>query len=379
MDEDKDTHTLALTNSVYEKKSITTFECVRFYDREYTWIDYPNYDAKIITLTESIVTDNTRHDDDNNNNKWAQPNITNQCANKAPDIKIYLNMLWKIPLSVIAESIEKSIEDDEYDDTNENYQRTFKKNYMDIFRGRSTVFFKNESGTHSMYSISLVELGTNMPIVLWTQQSYCVNNGKKIVYEYKDDMLYPLNPYGRTGIANRGVLGNWGPNFTAEPIITRLSSDRQFLEMIIVKKSTKNSQDIHERTVDPGEKINDLILQELDDTFLTKNKKSKNNVKTDITSLLKKKYIYKGYVDDPRNTDNSWIETSVYHAHIHNSNYLKNVVFKNNGNVSWIKIAEKNGDEFEFVEDYEPEIKEVLPYMHSQYINFIKKAIDNIN
>ena len=28
--------------------------------------------------------------------------------------------------------------------------------------------------------------------------------------------------------------------------------------------------------------------------------------------------IYSGIVDDPRNTDNAWMETSVYHLHIEN-------------------------------------------------------------
>lgn len=32
---------------------------------------------------------------------------------------------------------------------------------------------------------------------------------------------YPLNPVGRTGIVGRGVLGRWGPNHAADPIVTR--------------------------------------------------------------------------------------------------------------------------------------------------------------
>lgn len=31
----------------------------------------------------------------------------------------------------------------------------------------------------------------------------------------------PLNPRGRTGISGRGVLGKWGPNHAADPIVTR--------------------------------------------------------------------------------------------------------------------------------------------------------------
>lgn len=31
----------------------------------------------------------------------------------------------------------------------------------------------------------------------------------------------PLNPVGRTGLIGRGVLGKWGPNHAADPIVTR--------------------------------------------------------------------------------------------------------------------------------------------------------------
>lgn len=31
----------------------------------------------------------------------------------------------------------------------------------------------------------------------------------------------PLNPRGRTGLRGRGVLGRWGPNHAADPIVTR--------------------------------------------------------------------------------------------------------------------------------------------------------------
>lgn len=31
----------------------------------------------------------------------------------------------------------------------------------------------------------------------------------------------PFNPVGRTGIIGRGLLGRWGPNHAADPIVTR--------------------------------------------------------------------------------------------------------------------------------------------------------------
>ena len=39
------------------------------------------------------------------------------------------------------------------------------------------------------------------------------------MYSVKDGR--PLNPVGRTGLAGRGILGKWGPNHAADPIVTR--------------------------------------------------------------------------------------------------------------------------------------------------------------
>jgi ADP-ribose pyrophosphatase len=37
----------------------------------------------------------------------------------------------------------------------------------------------------------------------------------------------PLNPIGRTGLSGRGILGRWGPNHAADPIITRWKRNRE--------------------------------------------------------------------------------------------------------------------------------------------------------
>ncbi len=42
----------------------------------------------------------------------------------------------------------------------------------------------------------------------------------------------PLNPHGRTGLRGRGLLGNWGPNHAADPIVTRLHPVDKYLEMV---------------------------------------------------------------------------------------------------------------------------------------------------
>ncbi|XP_009637201.2 ADP-ribose pyrophosphatase, mitochondrial-like, partial [Egretta garzetta] len=43
---------------------------------------------------------------------------------------------------------------------------------------------------------------------------YVVENGR------------PRNPVGRTGLTGRGLLGRWGPNHAADPVVTRWKRDR---------------------------------------------------------------------------------------------------------------------------------------------------------
>jgi len=46
----------------------------------------------------------------------------------------------------------------------------------------------------------------------------------------------PLNIRGRTGLKGRGVLGRWGPNHAADPIVTRWAVDERG------EKITKNNK-----------------------------------------------------------------------------------------------------------------------------------------
>lgn len=43
------------------------------------------------------------------------------------------------------------------------------------------------------------------------------------LYEVRDK--YPLNPFGRTGIKGRGILGRYGPNHAADPVVTKWKRD----------------------------------------------------------------------------------------------------------------------------------------------------------
>ncbi|KAF6768328.1 ADP-ribose pyrophosphatase mitochondrial [Paragonimus kellicotti] len=81
-----------------------------------------------------------------------------------------------------------------------------------------------------------------------------------------DSNRIPLNPRGRTGICGRGSLGRWGPNHAADPIVTSRPNDSCAYD-------------------------------------------------TKAELLKMPQVIYSGYVDDPRNTDNAWMETIAVNFH----------------------------------------------------------------
>jgi len=54
----------------------------------------------------------------------------------------------------------------------------------------------------------------------WNQNDGVVNR-VSFHGEYKLMDGLPQNPIGRTGLTGRGLLGRWGPNHAADPIVTR--------------------------------------------------------------------------------------------------------------------------------------------------------------
>lgn len=120
-----------------------------------------------------------------------------------------------------------------------------------------------------------------------------------------DENGYPLNPKGPTGLSGRGILGKWGANFAADPIITQVEDG--YLKMIAIKRSTGEDA-LPGGMADPGESRQATASRELDE-------ESSAQLNLDDAVL-----VYQGYVDDPRNTDNSWMETDAYHLHVEGFN-----------------------------------------------------------
>ncbi|XP_057553816.1 transient receptor potential cation channel subfamily M member 2 isoform X2 [Hippopotamus amphibius kiboko] len=125
----------------------------------------------------------------------------------------------------------------------------------------------------------------------------------------------PLNPMGRTGLRGRGDLRYFGPNHTLQPVITRwkrnqddaicMKSIKKMLEVLVVRCPFSEHWALPGGSREPGEtlprKLKLVLRREFWPSF--------ENL------LAQGMEVYKGYVDDPRNTDNAWVETVAVSVH----------------------------------------------------------------
>lgn len=161
----------------------------------------------------------------------------------------------------------------------------------------------DRSNYHPNYSLSKEILGQD-----WADPEDLSKLNKTSFFSYTglieiDENGRPLNPNGPTGIEGRGVLGRWGANFAADPIVTRIN-DENFLELIVIKRQDSGRWALPGGMVDKGEKVTATLARELNE---------ESSAKLDFKKAIK---IYQGYVNDPRNTDNAWMETDAYSLHL---------------------------------------------------------------
>ncbi|XP_032986871.1 transient receptor potential cation channel subfamily M member 2 isoform X2 [Rhinolophus ferrumequinum] len=123
------------------------------------------------------------------------------------------------------------------------------------------------------------------------------------------------NPKGRTGLRGCGSLSCFGPNHTLQPVVTRWKrnqdgaicrkSIKKVLEVLLVKHPLSEHWALPGGSQEPGETLPRKLKQILRREFWPS-----------FENLLRQgTEVYKGYVDDPRNTDNAWIETVAISVH----------------------------------------------------------------
>ncbi len=163
-----------------------------------------------------------------------------------------------------------------------------------------------------------------------------------------DALGHPLNPAGRTGMRGRGLLGKWGPNFAADPIVTRLDPVTGELEMLAIRRKDNGQWAIPGGMVDFGEDVSATLAREFEE---------ETGVALDLSDA---RLVYLGYVDDPRNTDHAWIESTVKHKHL--------------DPVMASRIAPLAGDDAAAVQ-WLPLTPENLARLHASHGDFVRRAL----
>ncbi|XP_030052941.1 ADP-ribose pyrophosphatase, mitochondrial isoform X2 [Microcaecilia unicolor] len=171
----------------------------------------------------------------------------------------------------------------------------------------------------------------------------------------------PRNPTGRTGIAGRGLLGRWGPNHAADPIITRWKRDgngtkqshsvsgKHILQFVAIKRRDCGEWAIPGGMVDPGEKISITLKREFGEEALNSLQKSRaerQKLEEQLQQLFSQDHFvaYRGYVDDPRNTDNAWMETEAVNYHDDSGKVMDEMPLEagdDAGKVKWVDIKKQ--------------------------------------
>ncbi|CAI9617996.1 unnamed protein product, partial [Staurois parvus] len=134
------------------------------------------------------------------------------------------------------------------------------------------------------------------------------------IYTVKDGL--PLNPKGRTGLRGIGSLRWFGPNHSLHPVLTRWSTgsasgpnqtaSKNILEVLVVRWKGNELWSLPGGMLDPGQKVPIRFKKLLEHTDLS-----------EFLALLDSgTKVFRGYLDDPRNTDNAWIETLAVNIHL---------------------------------------------------------------
>ncbi|KAL1440880.1 hypothetical protein MTO96_009051 [Rhipicephalus appendiculatus] len=125
--------------------------------------------------------------------------------------------------------------------------------------------------------------------------------------------------------------GGGGPNHAGDPIVTRWKRDAggnkvmnqcsqlPVLQFVAIARRDSGEWAIPGGMVDPGELVSATLRREFSEeamNSLSLSEKDKHALEKSLELFFSKGIeVYKGYVDDPRNTDNAWMETVACNFH----------------------------------------------------------------
>lgn len=131
----------------------------------------------------------------------------------------------------------------------------------------------------------------------------------------------PVNPTEyHNGQIGRGLLGKWGVNHSADPVVTTYLDDSLYVLCVLRSDCSGFRPALPGGMVetDPVSGIPESFGATLErELFEEALKEDEEGVSEAVKAQLKTgEVIYTGIVVDPRNTTNAWIETIAVHAHL---------------------------------------------------------------
>lgn len=156
------------------------------------------------------------------------------------------------------------------------------------------------------------------------------------------EIVLPVANFGgvqlRTGTTGKGALGRWGPNFAADPVITREVDG--VVQIALIQRGDTGLWALPGGMLEPGDSVLKTILKEFveeamgdlaefDPDDLQSVARLKESCWAKMPNTLDCAFLemllgcvsestpvlYQGIVDDPRNTDNAWMETTAKWVH----------------------------------------------------------------
>ncbi len=124
------------------------------------------------------------------------------------------------------------------------------------------------------------------------------------MYSFDSVTGAPLNPLGRTGVAGRGDLEKWGPNYAADPVVFAQGNDQKLYVLLVLRKDT-GQWALPGGMVEDAESADTAALRELAE-------------ETGLAGKLAidRRSAQRTIVGDSRNTDNAWIESAAFHVRV---------------------------------------------------------------
>ena len=114
-------------------------------------------------------------------------------------------------------------------------------------------------------------------------------------------------------------MHRWKRSEETGDVVSDPDSGKRILEFVSIQRRDTGEWAIPGGMVDPGETVSVTVKREFMEEALDSTDSGKENIEQ-LQEMVGKFFeagaeVYKGYVDDPRNTDNAWMETVALHFH----------------------------------------------------------------